>query len=182
MQKYLPSILRRQHEVIRQQAERIVEASNPRYRAHLFRQYARAVGGHVRAVDQVVIPTLQLHGWRGVSSDLLIGHARMKQHLAEALVAAQQAYQMDGLIDNLLAEVARQCVREVEELLPLLEKLLADDESRSVGGQAAAHFGLVFEAADERRSGSASELVDEARVVLSTLPSAADSDSGATTS
>lgn len=44
---------------------------------------------------------------------------------------------------------------------------------RSLGGQAGAQFSLVFESADAGGSGSATELIDEARVVLSTLPARA---------
>lgn len=175
MPKRLPSVLLRQHEVVRRQAERIVEASNPRYRVHLFREYARAVGGHIRVIDQVVVPTLQMHRWRGVSSDLLVGHVRMKQHIAEALVAVQQGHDIDGMVQGLLAEVAQQCAKESAELVPLLKELLGDDESRSLGGQAGAQFSLVFDSAEESRSGYACDLIDEARVVLSTLPATAGS-------
>lgn len=97
----------------------------------------------------------------------------MKQHVAEALVAVQQGYEMDGKIEHVLAEVAGQCAREAGELFPLLKELLADDESRSLGSQAGAQFNLVFESADDNSSGSATELIDEARLVLSTLPAAA---------
>lgn len=173
MQKCLPSVLARQHAVIRQQADRIEEASNPRYRVHLFRQYARAVGGHIRVIDQVVVPALRLHGWKDVPSELLIGHARMKQQVAEALVAAQQGSDIDGTLHSVLAGVARQCTREAAELLPLLKNLLADDEIRSLGSQASAQFSLVFESADAGGSASVTDLIDEARVVLSTLPARA---------
>ena len=75
MRQDVVAVISAHHAVLDWLTERVTEGGSGPARRVLFNEFAKALGGHVRAIDEVVIPALRANGWRNVSSCLLVGHA-----------------------------------------------------------------------------------------------------------
>lgn len=173
MNKDIVTVVSENHAVLAWLAERLPACEPGPARRFLFDEYAKALGGHLRAVDAVVIPALRVKGWRDVSSALLIGHVQLKSQLAEVLTLNAETPGFKRAFAALTAGAAAQCEREGRQLLPLLDKQLNDSERLLLGGEALEHRDRVMgdgvPAFDD--SQPAAELVEEAKLVLGGLPS-----------
>lgn len=133
---------------------------------HCFRDFSAALAGHLTAVRKVVYPALKSVGWKDVSSDVLIGHARLTHAFAELLTLKPDTGEFaDGLAD-LLEATCRLVGDEQHRLLPLLGEHLDAAQRLTVGLEAEAY--LVHDPEQHlppRRHGAA-EWLEEARLLL----------------
>jgi len=157
--------------ILRWLVERLVETSLRSRRIQLFRDFGRALGGHIRAIDEVLIPALKTHGWKDVPMEALLRHVKLKRQLAELLAMGRDEARLDAALLSFLAQFEAHQEQERQVLVPLIHKLLGEDEAASLGAQVEAQFGMLFDTApDNTNAGDVRGLVDEARIVLSTLP------------
>ena len=152
--------------------ERVTEGGSGPARRVLFNEFAKALGGHVRAIDEVVIPALRANGWRNVSSCLLVGHAELKHRLSELLTLRLSSRAHELALFALIAHLQSQQEREARQLLPLLEDTLDDWQRAQLGAEVQDHLSRVI---GERPSGfadsqPAASLLEEAKLVLGSFP------------
>ncbi len=148
----------------------------------LFLAYSRALGGHWRAIDEVVIPALKAHGWQGVRADALRGHVLLKQRMAELLSATSAPWvdgadpaASDAVMLAFVAEAQAVQRREGALLDPALAMLGDAAENASLAAEVDAQMGLLFDVDPPPRPQQPGgvvprDLVEEARVVLGSWP------------
>lgn len=156
------------HAILRWLGDRIASASTPAHRLHLFDELAKALGGHLRAVDEAVVPALRDCGWRDVPSTLLIGHVDLKHRLADALTVRDEPMALEKQLLVLIPKLADHLEREGTHLVPLLRRGLDRSARASLGAQVASQFGMLFDrgvAGTEIPEGP-QELMEEARIVF----------------
>lgn len=171
MKNDIVTVLRADHALLAQLAQELARpplrpGPSPAAAQQCFRDFSAALAGHLTAVRKVVYPALKSVGWRDVSSDLLIGHARLTHAFAELLTRKPDTRAFaDGLCE-LLEATHRMVAEEQRRLLPLLSEHLDPAQRLSVGLEAGAY--LVHESAQHlplRRHGP-SEWLEEARLLL----------------
>ncbi len=160
------------HAVLDWLMERVAEASPSPARRVLFDEFAKALGGHLRAIDEAVIPALRAGGWRNVSSSLLVGHVDIKHRLGELLTLRLSSRAHDDALATLAVHLQAQQQREASQLLPLLQGALNDWQRAQLGAEVQDHLSRVI---GERPSGfadsePASSLLEEAKLVLGSFP------------
>jgi hypothetical protein len=108
------------HASLEQLATQLRAAHRPAAAQRLFKHFAAALGGHLTAVRRVIYPALKALGWKDISSELLVGHARLSRSFAELLtVEHDNAHHADALADVLRA-TEQMIARERAQLLPVL--------------------------------------------------------------
>jgi hypothetical protein len=165
-------VLAENHAILHWLSERLAGASTPAHRQHLFDEFAKALGGHLRAVDEAILPALRQCGWRDVSSAVLVGHSHLKHQLAVLLVLKARPGDFDRALFAFFPRLADQQHREAVQIVPVLRKLLDAEARAALGVQVTAHFSLMFDAdaAHQWSSEPAHDLVDEARIVFGSFP------------
>jgi hypothetical protein len=173
MHRDLAHVFSQVHAALHALEASMLEASTASYRKRQFDRFARALGGHLRAIDMSIVPTLASHGWRDVPSSFIVGHADATLRLAELIVLKESgASSFEQELLAYLPVLSAQLHRERSLLVPVAQRVLSPAEDRSLAAQVAAQFKMMFDLGDESAEYlDANDLFEEARVVLSTLPS-----------
>ena len=174
MEKDVLQILTEDHAILGWFAQRLAASKAGRSRSVLFNEFARSLGAHQTVVDQTIVPALKRCGWRGLSSDVLTGHLALKRQLAETLTL-RTSTAFDEAIPRLIARSVQQCVLEQDKLMPLLHQYLDDDQREALAAEAEQHLTRLLGEGrhlpeDSGLTPQANDLVEEAYVVLSSLP------------
>jgi hypothetical protein len=164
------------HVVLSWLAHRLRSANDPFARALLFNEMAKALGGHLTAMEYVVLPALSRSGWRGVDSRVLVEHMILKRHLADLLTLPRGSAQFEAELQDLCGQIEQQADREQLELLPVLRESLGEGERAMLASEVEARLGAYL--GDLRTPGTeknvdpsnAEDLLQEAKVVLASLP------------
>jgi hypothetical protein len=172
MNQDVVAVISDHHTVLDWLIERLGSAGPGPTRRVLFDEFAKALGAHLRAIDETVIPALRAQGWRNVSSSLLVGHVDIKHRLGELITLSVSTPEHDAALAALGLRLQAQRRRETEQLLPLLQVSLGDWQSRELGTEVREHMNRVI---GERPSGFADSepahaLLEEARLVIGTFP------------
>ena len=175
MRKDVVQVLLEDHAVLAWLGERLRSGGIASIGSPMFNEFARALGAHQTVIDQTVIPALEACGWRGLSSDVLTGHMALKRSFAELLTLRRESTGFDASLAGLMRQLARQCELEDRKLLPLLTDSLSESQREVLAFEAEAHLthilgDMPLENAEPALP--ATELLEEAQLVLSSLPSA----------
>jgi hypothetical protein len=179
MEKDVLQILTENHAVLRWLGDRLLAARPGRVRTMLFNEIARALGAHQTVIDQTALPALKACGWRGVSSDMLAGHMALKRLLAETLTLERGDESFDLAVPRIVARTRAHCDFEQEKLLPLVHRLIDDEQRAVMASDAELHLTRLL--GEPRSRGAdfdliprAEDLLEEAYVVLGSLASSED--------
>lgn len=168
-------LLKQSHEVARWLAERLEEADLLAARKYYKDQLTNVLGGHLLAIEGCVLPAIQRHGWKGVHAGMLVAHFELKAATAQLVVADPATDDFGAAVDRLKNHLDRERGIEHGELLPAIESTLPPEERRQLGIdvdlQLSRSVGELAAAA-ELRELPPSDPIEEARVVLSSLPGA----------
>lgn len=172
MKQDVVAVISAHHAVLDWLTERVTEAGRSPVRRVLFNEFVNALGGHLRAIDEAVIPALRAVGWRNVSSGLLVGHVDIKHRLGELLTLRLSTRAHELALAALAANLESQQAREVRHLLPVLQDALDDWQREQLGGEVQDH---LSRATGDRPSGfadsqPAASLLEEAKLVLGSFP------------
>lgn len=159
------------HAILRWLSDRLISASTPTHRQHLFDEFSKALGGHLRSIDQAVLPAMRERQWKDVRSTLLVGHVELKHRLAELLTLRESETLFEQRLLEFVPRLADQLEREGAHLVPVLRNMLDPDARRLLGLQVESQFGMLFnQGFSSDTPEDARQLVEEARIVLSVLP------------
>jgi hypothetical protein len=138
--------------------------------ALLFRQFSSALGGRLGAMRRVVYPALKALSWKDVRTDVLVSQAKLAHALAALLTKAPGSAAFATDLAVLLAASGRALALEERELLPLLRDEL-DDAERAMLALDAERYLVGADGKDgfDHRV-HADEWLEEARLVLGSLP------------
>lgn len=168
-------VLGKDHAVIGWLAERLASSPPGRAKRIVFNEFSRALGAHLVVIDRTVLPALRTCGWPGVTSDLLSGHMALKRRLAEVLTLPPESSAFDEASRQLAEQVGQQRRREQDKLMSVLHECLDDSQRSMLALDAELHLTSLlghtpesFESSGFERA--ADELVEEAYVVLRSLP------------
>lgn len=166
------AVISAHHVVLDWLMERVTQDGPGPARRVLFDEFAKALGGHLRAMDEAVIPALRAAGWCNVPSSLLIGHVDTKHRLGELLTLALSTRAHDAALRTLVARLRLQQEREVRQLLPLLQDTLDDWQRAHLGAEVHEHLSRVIGGRPSGFADSepAAALLEEARLVLGSFP------------
>lgn len=169
-------ILAQDHAALIQAADRLRRETPTPRRSQIFNQFARMLGAHLAIIDDTVIPELKGLGWRGVSSAMLTAHVELKRSLAELLTQRGSPAFQDAL-SRLATQLQAQIDSEKAHLFPLLRQCLDESHLAFLGLDAHARrseiLGDGVEDGDPANLRGVDELLEEAQVVLSSLPNSA---------
>lgn len=160
------------HAVLGWLTDRVLDAEPGPSRRVLFDEFAKALGGHLRAIDQAVIPALRARGWRNVCSSLLVGHVDVKYRLGELLTLRPSSRAHPTTLAALALHLEAQLQREAGLLLPLLEEALDDWQRAELGVEVQEHLSRMIGEGrtDFVDSEPAASLLEEAKLVLGGFP------------
>lgn len=161
------------HGVIRWLVERLLHAQSAPAKAAFFDQFAKALGGHLSAVDKCILPFLRTSGATGLREDQLARYVVITEALADLLTIDVTSESFDLAFGALASEVLALVDFEQKEMAPVVTDRLGADgcadmtaglqlELRRFMGDEP--FGFL-----EPTQGRSTALIDEARLVLSTL-------------
>lgn len=171
MKQDVVAVISAHHAVLDWLMERVTDARPGPARRVLFDEFAKALGGHVRAIDQAVIPALRASGWRNVSSSLLVGHVDIKHRLSELLTLRASTRAHDLALAALAEHMRAQQQREARQLLPLLHDALDDWQRAQLGVEVQEHLSRVIgDPSGFADSEPAASLLEEAKLVLGSFP------------
>jgi hypothetical protein len=167
-------VLTEDHAVLRWLGERLQAATGEATRSLMFNEIARALGAHETVIEATILPALKACGWRGLTSDVLTGHAALKRHLAEMLTLERSDAAFHAALKPLVQKLNAQCKLEEKKLLPLIQECLDDTQREMLAFDAETHLTRIL--GDGRSVGEVelaqpvSELIEQAHVVLGSLP------------
>jgi hypothetical protein len=174
MERDVVQVLTQDHAVLKWLGERLQTVSSAAPRSLMFNELARALGAHETVIEETILPAMKSFGWRGLTSDVLTGHAALKRHLAEMLTMDRRSAAFDPAVTQLVEQLKVQCDLEDRKLLPLVQGSLDDTQRTMLAFEAEL---LLTRMLGEGRSmrevdlaQSVSELLDEAHLVLGSLP------------
>lgn len=165
------------HVVLSWLAHRLQQSHDADANAVLFNELAKALGGHLSALEYVVLPALSRCHWRGLDSTLLLGHMRLKRHLADLLTLPRDSDQFRAQLADFCEQVQAQADQEQLGLLPAIRECLDEGERALLAGEVESRLGAYLD--EVARAGpalgalpppSADELMREAKLVLGALP------------
>jgi len=147
--------------------------------ARLFRQFALALGSHLGTMNKAVYPNLQTQdpSSRHAQASLMLGHARLAHALAELLTLKPRSSAFTDAVRDLLDATRETLSREVEVLFPMLH-MLDDSQALAMALDADPYLAPLAEAdaeADPANVKYVSDWMEEARLLLGTLPNVAAS-------
>jgi len=130
---------------------------------------------HVVSRERFVLPAWQRAGWKNLSSDTLVAYVNFKRALAELLVCPPGKPGFAAALHGFLQAVAQQRIEDEQVLMPALRKALDVADRRTVFNDIEALYENAPVRTDEPASPepgqlSVHALLDEAQVVLSSLP------------
>jgi hypothetical protein len=164
------------HVVLSWLAHRLRTARDGFSRSLLFNELAKALGGHISVMEYVVLPAMSRCGWHGVDSQVLVEHMVLKRHLADVLTLERGSAQFQAEVQDLCNQVEAQADREQLELLPALRECLGKGERAMLASEVESRLGAYLgelRAPGEHKDvdpPTAEELLQEAKVVLASLP------------
>jgi hypothetical protein len=164
------------HIVMSWLAHRLRTTTDGFSRGLLFNEFAKALGGHLSAMEYVVLPALARCGWRGFDSQVPAQHTVLKRRLADLLTLERGSSQFDADLNDLCDQVEAQAEREQRELLPLLRQDLDTSERAMLGSEVEARLGAFVgelrEPGTEKPADAPTgeQLLEEAQLVLKSLP------------
>jgi hypothetical protein len=175
MEKDVLQVLVEDHAMLGWLGERLRGARPGRARSVIFNELARLLGAHQTVVDLTVFPALKACGWNGVSSDVLRSHMAMKRLLAEAIAVEREPADFDAAVRRLAPKVKVHCGLEQQHLVPVLHRLLDDDQRMHMAADAEQHLTRLLGETrrvidDSDLEPAAEDLLEEAYVVLGSLP------------
>lgn len=174
MRKDVVQVLQEDHAVLAWLGERLRAVAATTASASMFNEFARALGAHQTVIDKTVIPALKGVGWRGLSSDVLTGHMALKRRFAELLTMRRDSVDFEDALARLMHQVDRQSALEDRKLLPLLADCLNESQREMLAFEAEAHLTQILgdmPLHNAEPATPATELLEEAQLVLSSLPS-----------
>jgi hypothetical protein len=178
MARDVVQVLMEDHAVLGWLGERLCTAQTSGARSLMFNEFARALGAHETVIDETVVPALKSCGWRGLSSDVLISHAALKRSFAELLTVRRQDPAFPGVLNALIRQLERHCTLERTKLLPVLRDGLDDALREMMAFDAEVHLTRILGDTRPREDGAlaqpANELIEEAQLVLASLPAVID--------
>jgi len=178
MERDVVQVLTEDHAVLRWLGERLRTAPTSEARSLMFNEFARALGAHETVIDETVVPALRACGWRELHSDVLTSHATLKRSFAELLTLGRNDPAFAAALAALIRQLARHCELEERMLLPLLHRCLDDAQREMMAFDAEAHLTRILgnerPTEDAALAQPANELLEEAHVVLSSLPTPLD--------
>jgi hypothetical protein len=164
------------HLFLCQLARRVRTMSDRLSRSALFDELAKALGGHFGGLENVVLPAFSHAGAYRLRSEVLIAHMNLKRRLADLLMMERRNATFEAELLLFCDEVEAQAELEQRELLPALRDGLAAAErafmAAEVEAQMSARVGrsLLRHASESAEPRRANELLQEAEVVLGSLP------------
>lgn len=179
MRKDVVQVLQEDHAVLGWLAERLRSVEGTSAAPAMFNEFSRALGAHQTVIDQTLLPALKGVGWRGLSSEVLTGHMALKRTFAELLTLRHDRQRFDGALARLMRQVDHQSALEDRKLLPLLAHVLDDSQREMLAFEAEGHLTRILGDApllDADLAQPANELLEEAALVLGSLPYAGASE------
>lgn len=172
MRKDVVQVLLEDHAVLGWLGERLRATSGAT--TPMFNEFARALGAHQTVIDQTILPALKACGWRGLSSDVLTSHMALKRSFAELLTLRPDSAGFEASLSALMRQVTLHCDIEDRKLLPLLTDCLSESQREMLAFEAEAHLTQILgdrPVQDAALAQPATELLEEAQLVLGSLPS-----------
>jgi hypothetical protein len=166
--------LEESHRALHKLGGQLELASRTEDAERLFRQFALALGGHLGTMNKVVYPSLQNQdpSLRAAQGQLMMGHARLAQSLADLLTLKAHSSAFTESLQDLLEATRQTMAREVDVLFPMLRSL---DDAQILTMMLDADAYLAPPAEPETDPANVkivSDWLEEARLLLGTLPTA----------
>ena len=163
------SLLRDNHEKLFQSTRQLRECTRQEAARLLFKQFSLTLGGHLGCMNKVVYPALKSQRWKGIQSDMLVGHAKLAHALAEALTLKADGGAFSDCLVDLVDATAYVLDQEREHLLPVIENQFDIAQRLAMGLDAEPYLytGEEADAVDSRYA--ASDWLEEARLILGGL-------------
>jgi hypothetical protein len=164
------------HVVLSWIAHRLHTTQDPVARERLFNELAKALGGHLSALEDVVLPALSRSGWAGIDLQVVVEHMVLKHHLAELLTMARRSDAFETGCSALCERIEAQAQREQMHLLPAVRKGLDEGERAMLAIEVEAHLGAYLSelrtpgAHRDAEPSTAEQLLEDAQLVLASLP------------
>ncbi|HJV63460.1 MAG TPA: hemerythrin domain-containing protein [Albitalea sp.] len=170
MKHEIAAVLEADHDLLRRMGLDL-RACAPADAPARFKQFAAALGGHLNAIEKAVYPGLRSMGWKDVSSDVLVRHARLSHSFAELLTLRHDAGSFATELAGLLDATERLLDHERRDLLPLLARHLDAAQRLVMGLEAQRYLEHRDSARTEEARFPVSEWIEEARLLLGGLQS-----------
>jgi hypothetical protein len=116
------TLLRDNHQLLCRLMRQLRSCASAEQARVFFKQFSLALGGQLGGMNKVIYPALKSLGWAGVRSDMLVGHAKLAQGLAEVLTLKPDSGHFADALSDLLDATTFVLDQEAEHLLPLLER------------------------------------------------------------
>jgi hypothetical protein len=178
MERDVVQVLTEDHSVLEWLGDRLRTTHTCDARSLMFNEFARALGAHETVIDETVVPALKSCGWRGLSSDVLTSHSALKRSFAEVLTLGRHDAAFPDVLNALILQLAQHCELERSKLLPVLRDCLDDAQREMMAFDAEAHLMRILGDArpgeDTALAQPANELIEEAQLVLGSLPTRID--------
>jgi len=139
----------------------------------LYREVCNRATLHVLARERVLLPAWRRAGWKELPSDALAAHMNFKRSLAELMVHPPGKPGFRLALEAFVAAVEQHRQQDEQRLMPALRNAMDLDERRALCNDIEVLFDAGMGASNEPAIGSrsvAQALIEEAEVVLSSLP------------
>jgi hypothetical protein len=165
MKEDITVLLGHDHQLLLRIMRELEAASDEQSSQVRFRHFAAALGGHLSAIRKVIYPALKALRWKDVSSDLLVGHAKLTHSFAELLTLPTDSVLFKQQLGALLLATRSLLECETQELLPLLTSHLDAVHRMSLALDARPYL-LHDDADDTAARIPVAEWIEEARLLL----------------
>lgn len=167
MKNDVVTLLRGNHQILRRLMRQFRDCTRPEQARIVFKRFSLALGGQLGCMNKVIYPALKSLRWKGVRSDLLVGHAKLAHALAEVLTLKPDSGAFVDALGDLLEATAHVLDQEAAGFLPLLERTFDSAQRGALGLDAEPYLGACVEAdpLDSRYS----DWLEEARLILGGL-------------
>jgi len=168
MKNDIVTLLRDNHELLHVLSSQLRSCARHEQVRPLFKQFSLALGGQLGAMNRVIYPALKSQGWREVRSDMLVGHAKLAQALAELLTIKPDSGAFADALSDLLDATEHVLGLEARHLLPLVARNFDGAQCVALGFDAEPYLRAAAEI-DPLDSRLLSDWMDEARLILGGL-------------
>jgi hypothetical protein len=173
MKNDVVTLFRDNHQLLRRLMRQLKDCARPEQARVFFKQFSLALGGQLGGMNKVVYPALKSLGWAGVRSDMLVGHAKLAQGLAEVLTLKPGNGDFADALGDLLDATLVVLDQEAEHLLPLLERQFDGAQRLALGLDVEPYLAAGTEV-DSLDSRYMSDWLEEARLILGGLQAPAE--------
>jgi hypothetical protein len=171
MKSDIAAVLRTDHALLEQLSLELCECTRRSSAVTpVFRHFADVLGGHLTAMKKAVYPVLKSLGWKDVDSTLLVAHAELTHAFADLLTLQPRSVQFEGTLLHVIDAAMHVIVLERRHLLPLLERDLDRAQRWALGLEVQPYLGPLASGVAPSARMSASERLEEARVLFGSLP------------